>query len=480
MRPALLVRRVHKWLALVVGVQAVLWALTGLYMTAIHIDIIHGDRFIRTPGPAPFDLAALAAPGPLIAAVPGTTAVRLVRLLDRPAYIVEGSGAPALFDAHSGAKLAPLSEAMIRTVAASRYAGDDAIARVELLHEVPAEIRGRPAPVWRVEFDHWNKPTLYLSAHTGELLARRHELWRVFDFAWMLHIMDYEERENINNPLLRIATIAATLMALTGAALLFWNLPKRRRREAKPLAMPRMSPLFFRRFHKWVGLILGAQFVLWTASGAGMALLDHDKVMGHGAEHKRHVMTIGPDVTGPAALTAALGQTQVTALTLRPLHDRVVYEAATASGVRLIDARDARAVHVDGALARALARHEMGDRAVRRVSRVAEPTLETRKHEGATWRVDFVDADGMSIYVSEATGGVAERRSDTWRMFDIFWMLHTMDYTGRDDFNHPLIIALAFGVLWLAATGVYLVSKSFRRSDFRWVAGVGRRTRVSV
>ena len=36
------------------------------------------------------------------------------------------------------------------------------------------------------------------------------------------------------------------------------------------------------------------------------------------------------------------------------------------------------------------------------------------------------------------------------------------------DFNHPLVIAVTFGVLWLTATGVYLLFVSFRRSDFRW------------
>ena len=74
----------------------------------------------------------------------------------------------------------------------------------------------------------------------------------------------------------------------------------------------------------------------------------------------------------------------------------------------------------------------------------------------------------MSVYVSEATGRVVERRTDSWRLFDVLWMLHTMDYSGRDDFNHPLVIAVTFGVLWLTATGVYLLFVSFRRSDFRW------------
>src|SRR3546814_5796787 len=44
----------------------------------------------------------------------------------------------------------------------------------------------------------------------------------------------------------------------------------------------RLTPLFFRRIHKWVGLILGLQFLPWALSGSVMALLDKDKVGGHG------------------------------------------------------------------------------------------------------------------------------------------------------------------------------------------------------
>ena len=479
MHAALLVRRFHKWLALFVGIQALLWTLTGLYMTAVQIDFIHGDHFIRTPEPAAFDLAALAEPGPILGETSGPTALRLTRLLGRPVYVVEGSGQPALYDARTGGRLAPPSEAVIRTMATSRYSGAGGIAGVELLDEVPAEIRGRAAPVWRVEFDHWNKPTLYLSPRTGELLTRRHEMWRVFDFAWMLHIMDYEERENINNPLLRVATMAAACMAISGALLLVWSFPKRKRREAKPLAVPRMSPLLFRRLHKWVGVILGVQFLLWTASGAGMALLDHDKVMGHGAAHDGRQAQLDGGIVGPAALAGALGGEPVLGLVLRPLHDRLVYEATMPAGVRLIDARTAERLAVDASLARAVAQHGMGDVPVRRVTYVPETTLETREHDGPSWRVDFADADGTSAYVATDSGHVIAHRTDAWRLFDIFWMLHTMDYAGRDNFNHPLIVVVGFGALWLAATGVYLLFKSFRRADFRWLPGVMPRSASS-
>ena len=48
-------------------------------------------------------------------------------------------------------------------------------------------------------------------------------------------------------------------------------------------------------------------------------------------------------------------------------------------------------------------------------------------------------------------------------------MLHNMDYANRTSFNHPLIIFVAFGVLWLSTTGFYLLFKSFKRRDFRWI-----------
>ena len=40
-----------------------------------------------------------------------------------------------------------------------------------------------------------------------------------------------------------------------------------------------MSP-WMRRLHKWVGLLLAIQFVLWMSSGVVMSLLDAKKVQG--------------------------------------------------------------------------------------------------------------------------------------------------------------------------------------------------------
>lgn len=228
----------------------------------------------------------------------------------------------------------------------------------------------------------------------------------------------------------------------------------------------RFSPLFFRRIHKWVGLILGLQFCLWALSGAVMALLDKDAVGGHdmGMAHV-HPLPADAALIAPSQI-AGIGA--VSGVTLRDLGGRPVYELRTADGIRLADAVDGTPVKVDAGLARTVATM-MNDAPVRSVEVLAKPNLEARDHAGPMWRVNFADAASSSAYVSAETGRFLVMRGDTWRTWDFFWMLHNMDYVGRKSFNHPLIIFVAFGTLWLSGTGFYLLFKSFSRTDFRWL-----------
>lgn len=228
----LVVRRTHKWIALFVGVQVLLWTLTGFYMVVVHIDTIHGDHLVRAPVARPYDLAALAPPSTIVAAAGGATEVRLQRLFDRPVWRVETGEGAMLYDARTGARLPPPTEGDIRALAQRIYTGPGRIVSSRLLTEAPLEMQSRKPPYWQVEFAGWNRPTLYLSPTTGELISRRHNLWRIFDFAWMLHIMDYQDRTNVNNPLLRVATWSAFTMALSGAWLLLWSFPRRKKKRA--------------------------------------------------------------------------------------------------------------------------------------------------------------------------------------------------------------------------------------------------------
>ncbi len=230
-RPHVIARKAHKWLGLFIGVQVVIWSVSGLYMTVIHIETIRGNHLIRTKLPATTAASNLRNPLTL-ANINRANGFKLVFVRNRPAYALQTERGEKLVDASNGTALLPLYESEVRAIAKATYTGTEPIASARLITSIPGEIRGRKPPLWRVQFAHWNKPTLYFSPTTGELVSRRHELWRVFDFVWMLHIMDYDERENVNNTLLRVFTWGALLMASSGICLLFYSFHRKNKKKA--------------------------------------------------------------------------------------------------------------------------------------------------------------------------------------------------------------------------------------------------------
>jgi uncharacterized iron-regulated membrane protein len=225
-----------------------------------------------------------------------------------------------------------------------------------------------------------------------------------------------------------------------------------------------------RILHKWLGLIIGLQLLLWTVSGFMFAWLDHDAVS---AEHGTHVppravLTAGERVVEPDAWIANYPLAEVLDVTLMSLLDRWVYRIRLKDRVELRRADDGSRFEIDEALVGRLARaHYAGDGAPRIVS--LHTTLEARG-AGAVWQASFDDSQRTSLYFSAADGRLVATRNDTWRLFDFFWMLHTMDYRGRDNFNNPLVILAATGALWLGISGGLLLFRAFRPGELNPVA----------
>ncbi|BDT59127.1 hypothetical protein MasN3_26210 [Massilia varians] len=228
MQLAFWVRRAHKWIGLVIGVQALLWMISGLYMVVVPLEVVHGDHLAHVPTERLNPSAARISQASLHEAYPGITAVRMKNLLGKEVYEVKQGKQTSLVDAVSGEKISPLDRDQIIALADAAYVGEGSIKGVEWVTKAPQEVGARPVPLWAVHYDEPGQTTLYFSPYTGDLVARRHELWRWFDFLWMFHIMDYEERENVNNTLLRTASITGLLFAISGAWLLFYSFNRRK------------------------------------------------------------------------------------------------------------------------------------------------------------------------------------------------------------------------------------------------------------
>ncbi|WP_304074773.1 PepSY domain-containing protein [Maricaulis maris] len=226
--------RIHKWLALVVGIQIVLWIAGGVVMSALPLDRVRGEHNI-----AEFTAPALDVSGvlPVQAALSDLALGGALEAIDlrvwqgRVVYrVTELSGASVLVDAETGERLTPISREMAIEIASADHADRPEIAAVRFFDEPSWEYR-RSGSAWRIDFADGEGTRIYVSPETGMVTARRNDTWRVFDFFWMLHIMDYEERENFNNPLLITASVFALVTVLAGLLLLVLRLQRLVRME---------------------------------------------------------------------------------------------------------------------------------------------------------------------------------------------------------------------------------------------------------
>jgi Na+-transporting NADH:ubiquinone oxidoreductase subunit F len=238
-----------------------------------------------------------------------------------------------------------------------------------------------------------------------------------------------------------------------------------------------------KKLHKWVGLLIGIQVLLWLLSGLVISLLDPEKVNGNqwASTSATETQTLElVTLMEPAELPAGLLKDAL-GIDLAYRHGKPVYLVRRADGETLVNATNASVIMFEKSGAEQVARKDFsGDGEIISIESGMAPDVETRDSQGAYWRVNFSDRANTSIYISVSTGEILERRNSFWRVRDFFWMLHIMDYPGRENFNNPLIIAVALIAIWLGVSGFMLLFGSFSRSDFFFLKTRGARDEVVI
>lgn len=254
------IRKAHCCLGILLGIQFLFWTLGGLYFSWNEIEDVHGDhlRKDKTYFPATVRMVSpQQALGELQAAtqVDFIHSLQLIDLLGKPAYQIRyfagesashseqegGSHSTGhsnvkiqLASAVTGQLLAPLGKAEAVRVAKNTVIAPGTVEKVEYLTAVSAhhEYREKPLPAWAVTFAA-PSCTVYISAELGTFQAIRHNQWRVFDFLWMLHNMDYEGRDNFGNILLMAFSIFGLFTVLSGFAPYYVSSPSVRKLKRK-------------------------------------------------------------------------------------------------------------------------------------------------------------------------------------------------------------------------------------------------------
>lgn len=224
-------RKVHRYFGLFIGIQFLAWTIGGLYFSWTKIDEIRGDN-LRVPisylsiekHNASLDrlMDSLRTIMPNIA----IKNIQLIDILGKSYYqihIDRPKKQVLLFDMNYLKHKAPLNEQEAIKVALNGLIVPSKIIKTEYLTSTNGhhEYRNKPLPAYAVTFDKPNNTTIFVSTELGTIQSFRNNNWRIFDFLWMLHTMDYQERDNINNWILRIFSILGLITLISGFLLYF-------------------------------------------------------------------------------------------------------------------------------------------------------------------------------------------------------------------------------------------------------------------
>nr|WP_299387034.1 hypothetical protein [Allomuricauda sp.] len=213
-----------------------------------------------------------------------------------------------------------------------------------------------------------------------------------------------------------------------------------------------------RKWHRYLGVLLGIQFFLWTLGGLYFSWTNIDEIRGDHLKKENALSLNQGELLSP---TSILKQNQLTLnsvskIDVTNIGDKVVYRFALKSphgkSIKLFDAVHGQAI-APLSEPEAIKVAKNGLNVPAKVTAVEFLTTAGNHHEYRgrplpAYAISFAQPANTTIYVSKDYGNIQTFRSNQWRAFDFFWMLHTMDYQGRDNFNNYLLRAFAiFGLI---------------------------------
>lgn len=215
----------HRWLAWLVGLQLAAWVIGGAVFAWLPFQawVKSTDTVTKPVVALPSDWAQA-----LTRATLPNTPVRSVASVATargPAWQIRLADQSELWLTADGKPLVAPDETAARTFAQSLYRGVGQLRSVERVEQVPRQLGivrelGAKRGLWVARFDDAIATRIYIDAVNGQLAAARNDAWVIYDFFWRLHVMDYSEGEDFNNPLLRAAALIALVLVVTGGVLL--------------------------------------------------------------------------------------------------------------------------------------------------------------------------------------------------------------------------------------------------------------------
>ena len=198
------IRSLHRYLSIFIAIQLLLWTVSGIYFAFNKIELIRGEQY----------------------RLPTNVEYRIFDRLGQQVIASNKDGNIVYRTYPEGNLLEKLSDEEAKLIASIKTSLEP-VSAILLTESSPgSEYRGRSLPIYQITTTSKDDTNIYLDPLSGDVLAIRSDSWRMWDFLWSLHIMDYDQRDNINNFLLRIFSILALVSSISGILLFFFSKKK--------------------------------------------------------------------------------------------------------------------------------------------------------------------------------------------------------------------------------------------------------------
>ncbi|MBT8187559.1 MAG: PepSY domain-containing protein [Croceitalea sp.] len=207
------IRKSHRYLGVFLGIQFLMWTVSGLYFSWTNIDEIHGDDFKNLDYKSD-SFSDLISPSKLDVS-DGVKTIELRDIGNAPYYWINNK---QLYHAIDGKPKHSITKDEALYIARNYMRSDLMVKSIEQINETGKhhEYREKLLPAYVISYQTDEALKAYVSIRDGKFQTVRHRDWRIFDFLWMTHTMDYESRDNFNTTVLRAFSLLGLITVLSG------------------------------------------------------------------------------------------------------------------------------------------------------------------------------------------------------------------------------------------------------------------------
>ena len=225
-----LIKKIHKWLSLLIGLQLLIWLFSGFYFNLMDPQKSSGNQYRQKITSAFTYQKTFIEPQQVLLAASPTVSMKIISLLSQPYYLLTHEkglyphfkNKVSLVDALTGDKVI-VHKAMAVALAKSSYSGPGELVSITKLSPPLEDMPREQNKVWRINYSDKLNTSVYIDAGSARIVGHSNDDKRFADFFFMLHFMDYDVlggKPGFNNTQIIIFALFTLFLALTG---LIWT-----------------------------------------------------------------------------------------------------------------------------------------------------------------------------------------------------------------------------------------------------------------